>query len=289
MALDLMGCAMRFRDLLPTVKLRVKALLDGLKRNRYIRRVPPETKLWIEGMSPSAANGNLDLVAIAFNNPMAVRHQIRLVRKYLGDIHVHCVADNSNDDAASKEIADLCRDAGVAYVKLPVNPYQDIGGGSRSHACALDWMVKNYIGRSKSRYFGFLDHDIFPSQPYSIASHLERQPLYGHLQERGGIWYLWPGFCFFDRAAIDIGALDFSPSELQGTDTGGSNWAVYQKIDRTALSFPSHDYKTIYEGADVQNNSIEIIDGWIHTFNLSGWKAVADGRMGFVDDYLSKL
>ena len=40
--------------------------------------------------------------------------------------------------------------------------------GSYSNGAAMNYVYYHYIKKSRSRYFGFLDHDVFPIHDFSI-------------------------------------------------------------------------------------------------------------------------
>jgi hypothetical protein len=65
---------------------------------------------------------------------------------------------------------------------------------------------------------------------------------WGVVEERPGIWYLWPGLCFFSFDVVAGKPLDVLPG-----------------------------------GGDKQSDCVQFIGDWIHTINASEWKPVADG------------
>ena len=85
----------------------------------------------------------LDLATIAFNNPMVISEQIRLLRKNLQDPFEYTVADQSPDPELAARIRRVCAEAEVGYLMLPrgrlrLNP-------SISHGRALNWVLANYL------------------------------------------------------------------------------------------------------------------------------------------------
>ena len=145
---------------------------------------------------------------------------------------------------------------------------------SRSHALSLNWAWRHIVKQSRPRYFGVIDHDIFPIKKTTILDKLSKNRIYGHIQYRGKKWYLWPGFSFFDKQYLDHKKLDFSP--VKGLDTGGANWvSIYSHVRQSTLDIPSHTYIKYRDGDVVQNTSVEKIGDWLHLMNASGWK---DGK-----------
>lgn len=224
----------------------------------------------------------LDIVTIAFNNSSVIEQQIFFLQKNLKDPFVYTVADNSSDPKAQKEIAHVCRDNRINYLRVAQSVIKY--GPSESHGRAITWVFENFIKKRNAKYFGFVDHDIFPTQGTSIISFLDGQPVYGLLQERKPKWYLWAGFCFFnaDQTLNKIG--NFRPGN--GLDTGGKNWgSLYSKIDKNALKFPPQSYLKIVGGKlksigkkdgtqDLvrKDELVEKIGDWLHLFNASNWR-----------------
>lgn len=224
----------------------------------------------------------IDIISIAFNNPKVIEQQIRLVRKNVLDLFVFAVADNSSDDNSRKKIYELCKTAQIPYIRIPDNPYIE-KKCSYSHGVALNWVYRHYICKRNTAFFGFVDHDIFPIRPHHIIPNLVGKKVYGHLQTRDDKWYLWPGFCFFERSETLNKKLDFRPKK--NLDTGARNWlTLYKNITLSELIIPPHSYGKLRDGDCVQSDGYEVIGDWLHTFNASHW-IEADGR----DDLIEKL
>ncbi len=130
-------------------------------------------------------------------------------------------------------------------------------------------------------YFAFIDHDIFPTQTYSFVEKMGAQPFYGAKVERGEkAWYLWAGFCCFNRKQIANRRLNFFPCMVDGEylDTGGSNYAaLYKDYDTQDLQFTlPREEKQLRAGGDYHADFVHLYDGaWLHTINGSYWKQVA--------------
>jgi hypothetical protein len=154
-----------------------------------------------------------------------------------------------------------------------------------------------------------IDHDIFPMKPVTITHLINQRSYYGHLQERGSRWYLWPGYCFFNLDKISIHSLDFLPSS--GLDTGGGNWAALFTHSRKPSLLPHHAYARLSDllalpikkweqcqqlrfKPDEQKKLIqsdelvEFINDWIHFFNASNWKKTKD-KSKYIDQLLEKV
>lgn len=214
------------------------------------------------------------LVTTAFNNPDVLRHQHRLLSRNVSKPHVWLVVDNSSSQKSSRDIRDYCNTHGVAYWRMRFNPYS-AHNPSRSHGFALNVAWNRIKNHSRAEIVGFLDHDIFPVSQFSPTDMLERQPVWGRLQEKGGRWYIWPGLMFVQREFAQLWGLDFMPTSWG--DTGAANAdLLLRELLRDDLQFPAersvqirHSDATVYQG-----DFIDEIDGWIHTINGSYWKPV---------------
>jgi hypothetical protein len=227
----------------------------------------------------------LDLVVIAFDTPWTIRYQIKLLRKYLIDPYAYTVCDNSRDEEAAFEIAALCREEEVGYIRLRSNPALD---SSESHGLALNWAWRNYLKPRGASYFGFVDHDIFPIRRTRLIPDIDTGGVYGHQQERLGHWYLWPGFCFISRDLIRDEKLNFLPSD--GFDTGGQlARSLYSHRDRSKIPRPAHSYERLRVGNDdPQADYVEYLGDWLHTINGSNWKGVEE-KSELVVDRLAEI
>jgi hypothetical protein len=225
------------------------------------------------------------MVSVAFNNPLVIFHQARLLDKYVQDPLCYAVADNSSDDDKRREIFEVCADSGVAYIELPPNPFPR--DPSMSHGAALNWIFENYLRLRQANFIGFLDHDIFPMRETSLLGPLERYGFFGHQQTRAAGWYLWPGFCFFSRAFLQGKTVDFMP--VPTLDTGGGNWeSLFAPIDQNGVSTLPSRIEDLRAGGDKQSDQVEIIGDWVHTINASHWKGAED-KDPLVADLLNNL
>lgn len=219
---------------------------------------------------PNHQLADLLIMTVAFNNLHTIELQNQFLRKYLTDNYFYVVIDNSSHRASSEAIRIYCQANRIGYVRPFLRLYRT---GSKSHGSALNWAYHYFVQKSHFRYFGFIDHDLYPVKKTSILSYLERQPIYGLLQERIEKWYLWAGFCFFDQIYLQDKKVNFFPQ--QGVvDTGGMNYySLYKYLDRDLLEFPQQTYRKITASPIVQEGNIEFLSDWLHTFNASGWLA----------------
>jgi glycosyltransferase involved in cell wall biosynthesis len=253
--------------------------------------------LSVEKLHPS--NKQCDIVTIAFNNVNTIRRQIRLIRKYIRDEYDYIVADNSSDATVRHAIEDLCVKNGVSYISLPKNYLTTIIGGSYSHGVSLNWIYCHIIKKRQPRYFGFIDHDLFPVKAVSPVQKLANQPVYGHAGQQQNYWYLWAGLCFYQFDFVKDKKVDFLPAKPCGTylDTGGGNWySIYSQIDKSNLTLEVQQIRN-YGEEDNQNSwkesSIQYIgDCWLHTIsgsNLEMSKEIVDIKEQIIEQAIKEI
>jgi len=212
----------------------------------------------------------VDLVTIAFSNASVLRQQHRLLGRYVTQPFVWIVADNSPDRESASVIRNLCKELGVAYWRIPQNPYTRVSP-SHSHGFALNLAWRCLLRRRVSFSAGFLDHDVFPLEPFDPCASVSRQAVWGRCEQRGEHWYIWPGLMFVRTSDARQFGLDFLPGH--GTDTGGRNEALLLRdLDPDLLTFPEVERMPMRgDGSVNESDFFERIDGWLHTINGSNW------------------
>ncbi|MBO4529377.1 MAG: hypothetical protein J5767_01930 [Paludibacteraceae bacterium] len=223
---------------------------------------------------------NVDLITIAFNNPIVIENQINCVRKHIEGNYTYIVADNSSNLEESKKIMEICKNEGISYIRIPKN-HLNLIGPSYSHAAALNWTYKHVVKNRKPTYFGFIDHDLFPVKNIDVKSLLKDQPVYGVKRERGekkDKWYLSAIMFFFNFSYLQGKKVDFMPVQVDGDylDSGGGNWYdIYSRINRDNIKFATEYLEDFREGGLRHQDQVEIFDRtWLHTINGSYWKKV---------------
>ena len=232
---------------------------------------------------------NFILITIAFNNTETIYIQYKHLKENLEDGFDYVIADNSDKIEISNEIKLFCEKNNISYIILPKNPLTNIRT-SGSHGIALNWCYRNIIKKYKPKYFGFLDHDIFPIIKTGIANKI-RDGLWGVIRiKKEKWWYLWPGFSFFEYEKMKKYKFNFFPHHagLKGLvflDTGGANYySIYKKVKRSTISeaksllidmttkeqlLPKHD----------SSQTFEIIDNtWLHLRQIS-WREESFNKM----------
>lgn len=234
-------------------------------------------------------NSELLITTIAFNNLEILKIQKEYIKNNLKESYNQLIADNSNYKIISEEIRIWCKKENIPYIKIPHNPYKN---PSKSHGFAINWTYRNIIQKYKPKYFGFIDHDIFPYKKTYITPYAKNN-IFGLVQERGKKWYLWAGFCFFNYEKTKKYKLNFMPAK--GLDTGGSNYNnIYKHIDKNNLSFIKQTYIDILDKKIVSsiNNSnttktIEIINEWAHLMRISNWNNETSNKTSSTKEIVS--
>ena len=213
------------------------------------------------------------LAAIAFNRPRLVSEQIRLLDKYLEDAWSLVVYDASTDISASEEIASSVDHRNVSRVPFGFNAHDEALNDSAA-----------ILLRTDAPYIGFLDHDIFPTQPTTLIDKIEASGFYGVGQRHAptGHLYLWPGFCFFSRAWLAGRTLDFrgirGDNPADNGDTGSGMWPLFENEDWSQLYRVDHGYKAIRppDSYGLQSWGVETLGDWLHVSNGSHWMKIPD-------------
>ncbi len=240
---------------------------------------------------------NFLIISIAFNNSETIRIQNKYIHENLKDDFDYMIVDNSHNKDISKEIQTFCKERKISYIKLPKNPLTNIRT-SGSHGMALNWCYRNIVKKFKPKYFGLLDHDIFPVRETTIINKIENG-FWGVIRtKKEKWWYFWPGFSFFEYEKIKKYSLNFfpyhtGPNGLVFLDTGGSNYnLICKKIGRDNISeaesllidIPTK--KELIIGQD-SSQTFEIIDKkWIHIRQIS-WREESFNKMDSFDDIIS--
>lgn len=234
----------------------------------------------------------LEVITISFNNTHVLRHQIAKIKENITDSNfTHIIADNSNLPDKRAEIESICKDEGLPYIGIPQLEKKFLLRGSKSHALSLNWVYYQVILKRKPRWFGFLDHDIYPLQPISIVDMFDNKPFYGKKEYRKEYWYLWPGFCFFELDYLSDIKVDFSPTKVKDTylDTGGALWySLYYKLNESDFTFPTELRISLEKLGYNYHEMVEFInDNWFHSMNASLWKGASDYSEA-IDDILTR-
>lgn len=280
--------------------LHARPLTHALKTRRYraidraftalpARVAPPASLL-------RALKDRRVLVSIAFSDPQSIEWQTQLIRLYVGDI-VHIVADNSSDDSKAAQIASVCAEQNIPYLRLPANPWH---APSRSHGLALNWVWRNLIRPGAPKTFGFLDDDIYPTAASDPFAALATQDWFGVVRPeyvppgkpepmgRPMRWFLWAGFSMFRFAGVRDKPLDFSQDWFQRLDTGGANWEVlYRHTPRSQVAEQETLFVPFRDGLTMEDAPLQWCGTWLHEVGIMGRPEFTEEKRRVVTEILA--
>jgi hypothetical protein len=234
----------------------------GQRSRRLLRKSRPPASI-LDGFR--AVSGRNALISIAFNGPDAIEWQRRLITRFVPNC-IHIIADNSSDEEAAKAIEAVS--AGGLYIRLPKNPWSG-EEHTKSHGFALNWCWHHIVKPLAPSNFGFIDHDLFPTEQTDPFQMLEKYPIAGRVWDGKNPqrWHLWAGFCFFRMAAVKRKRLNFDVDFYAGLDTGGGNWKpLYRHLDRHRIPDPGGTDLEITD--DGHTFMVQRVGSWLHRCNL---------------------
>lgn len=223
---------------------------------------------------------------IAFNTPWVIDLLTASWAENVSDAAL-VVADNSKNREARAEHRRICTERGVPYVELPKNWEWN---NTRSHGVSLNWVYYNLIEPLSPSRFGFIDHDCFPTQPVTVESVFGGKQLAGWIlraKKYPDMWYLWPGFCFFDYELTQGRELDFRHGTEWGGDTGVKNWdALYSKLDVSDAREAVSRMVAAPQGWPVER--MQVIDGRFNHVGAASYRPdlASAERKGALADFL---
>lgn len=242
-------------------------------------------------------DSRLLITVVAFNNYEIISIQHKKLRDYIKEDFNFLVADNSSNKSTSDKLRQFCKSENISYVKVPKNPLTGIRS-SGSHGAAINWCYKNIIKKYKPKFFGFLDHDVFPIKETVLTEKIT-SGFYGVIRKRKEpYWYLWPGFCFFEYEKIKNFKVNFFPYHAGKNgeiflDTGGSNYnSIYKKIGKESIRKASsrlinkETSKDFMRGEE-SSQVFEIINNaWLHLRQIA-WRKESSNKINEIEEIKS--
>lgn len=252
----------------------------------------------------SNKNITLIIITIAYNNVNLIEKQIELIGKNVTGLNYkHFIVDNSPNKNIRIRIKDICKSQNVGYEEVPYSLSLKfckwIGLHSMSHGIALNWAYYNIVFPRNPKFFMLLDHDVLPIKKYCFSGELSNPNFYGVYRDRGGGWYLWPGWCVFRNSAISSIKPNFLPYFKKNVffDTGGNNHKkIYRFYNCQEIYFPKVVTIRIKESKDLASDDaiyhsdyIQIIDEcWIHLINGSNYFQIS-GKEDTINNILNNI
>ena len=240
------------------------------------------------------------IVVIAYNSEHLIGQQIQLIKENITDKNFRLiVADNSVSSRRRAAIRQICENHGITYIPVPrhitcLTHYQC----AISHGAALNWVYYHYLLQQSPLRFALIDHDIFPTKPYSLTGALGDRDFYGVARIFNGEWYLWPGWCIYQFDKFTT-APDFLPrfTKKNFLDTGGGNYRLfYCRYDVGKVAFP--EVKTwrhkltqgLSRRCDIYHSDyLQSVDNaWLHLINGANYANIP-GKEDTISQILSSI
>lgn len=232
-----------------------------------------------------STNANNIIISITFGRTRLTELQIKQFKKFNQD-SLLIIADNSPTTEGKNAIEKTCRQENIHYFSLPKNRSTH---ANRSHSLALQWCYKNIISQVHPEIFGFIDHDIIPTQPFNITNKQWSIPIYGLVWNSSinKAWQLWAGYCFFNYRLTKNKNLNFMYDFANGLDTGGRNYSYFKTLNRSSIPNISNIFA--YSEHNNKNYKFQIIDEcWVH-MGGAGHKQDYKDRFSDFTDFISLL
>lgn len=222
-------------------------------------------------LPPPSDECALVLFTITSNSPLVLELQAQLLKQFCKNYYTQIVCDNSTNIVHRNSIRSICSRYDIQFIALPPNPWSGIHP-SMSHGLALNWLVRHVAPLFPAHTYGFLDHDIFPIQEFSIVKTLGTHSFYGIPQVRKHLFYLWPGFLFIQSRVLRETTLNFCPN--RHGDTGVEIHKIIERYpDETLLASHTDVLDESRPQYGIQRPlCTKHDDAWIHIGNASGWR-----------------
>ncbi|MEZ6149618.1 MAG: hypothetical protein R3C09_05795 [Pirellulaceae bacterium] len=272
--------------------LRLRPVLHALKSRRY--RLMDEHALSVPSINADlidkvagSLNDQQALVTIAFNDSESIALQIRLLRQFVPHA-IHIVVDNSSNASLASSIEKVTNNSDSHYVRIHHNPWTG-RNPSRSHGFAMNWAYRNVLRSGRPRHFGFLDHDLYPTENSDPFDILETTICGGDIRRANTRWFLWAGYCMFDQSRLGDHHLNFGLDWFAGLDTGGANWEIlYRNIDVATLYQRPITAEQVWPDVPLQKAYFERRGTWLHEVGLDGDPDLQKKKQRVLRDRLTK-
>jgi len=214
------------------------------------------------------------IFTFVFNRPDLLQKQIDCFKKFfIGDYEINVVCDYRNEKYLDsfKKISDENKINFYSHKsELNLSP-------SFYHGSSLTWAYNKIILEKYSdEYILFVDHDMFLVEEFNIQKYMKGYDVFGCLQERNDVKYIWPGLIIFKLDSVRNINFDFLPCNVNGIslDTGGGTFKLLEKL-KCKLS--SVEYPESFSGIELSlfddGFGFELHgDGmFLHSRNASSW------------------
>lgn len=207
------------------------------------------------------------IFSFVFNRPDILEYQINSIRKFLiGEYEINIVYD-TRDNEYYDQFEEICKNNDVNFYLHQSEPGQT---PSFYNAQVIGWIYENKIFEDdEENLVIFLDHDMFLIDNFDPCSEIGDYDVFGCLQTRKNVKYVWPGLCGFKKSSVKDIEFDFYPKNVDGQflDTGGGTYSLLMneniKFLDTGVEYPDE-----YCGVNLKDNSIT--SGYNYELHFNG-------------------
>jgi hypothetical protein len=209
----------------------------------------------------------IKIFSFVFNRPDILQHQINSIKKFLiGDCEINVVYD-TRDNEYYEQFKNICQNNDVNFYCHVSEPGQT---PSFYNGQVISWIYENQILKDDDDYMViFLDHDMFLISDFNPYLEVGEYDVFGLLQTRKNIQYVWPGLCGFKKSSVKNIEFDFYPKIVDGQslDTGGG---TYSLLSNQKIKFfdSGVEYPDEYCGLNLKDKSLT--NGYNYELHFKG-------------------
>lgn len=205
------------------------------------------------------------IITCSHNRPDLIAIQAKTFQAFMQDEYEFIVFDDAPNAVASNAIKKMCKKMSVGYKKIPQEVHlasnkKQVGNSVRSGipiyidedrsliSCragdSIDYAMQT-VGFKHPGIVCIVDSDLFLIKKFSIAKFMQDYDLYGCIQQRDHIRYVWCGLVFLNNATLpNKDTLSFDCGKIDGVnvDTGGQTYCYLQENKSVRLGFYSNTH-----------------------------------------------
>lgn len=216
------------------------------------------------------------IIIITYNEAAFIIPQLEGLKKYCKDNYQAVIIDNSTITEVSENIKYHAELRGAIYYKTN----SATQNGSESHCFAAN--LSYQLIKDKYDFLMYMDHDLFPLQPFSVQEMLGGKILGGLAQPgvKHNKTYYWPGLVMWDNNRIDRNLVDFWFSHEFELDTGGNFYKLVELYGKENCMTMGEVYyqNSMYHGAKYNHYTVIKKDAaeFMHFIGGSNWISLSD-------------
>lgn len=205
------------------------------------------------------------IVTCSYTRPDFIEIQSKTFKAFMQDEYEFIVFDDAPDAPTSNAIKNMCKKLSITHQRIPqvvhmASNRKQIGNFVRSSipvyideqrgnvSCrasdSLNYLLQN-VAFNHEGIVCLVDSDLFLIKKFSIADFMQEYDLYGCIQQRNHITYLWTGLMLFNNAKLPNKhtlTLDCGKVDGVGVDTGGHLHCYLQENKSLRIGFYSNTH-----------------------------------------------